>query len=189
MQQRSMLELAASPIALAGRPISLEWERVTPPQRSVVSRRIGELAMRTNLILPTLLLGLATVVSAQVPNPAPAAELPQDRGYDKHDAKHDAVDAQEGARTRDLNATSALGAQVKEDVTEADQAEYQADLSAYHDEVMANRADAMKDMARFDRQQRAYADAMRQWRAQTIACEKGKMKACKLPTPRPADYY
>ena len=146
-------------------------------------------AMRTTLILPALLIGLATAATAQVPNPSPTPEAAQDRGYDKSDAKHAAVDAEEGPRTRDLNATSALGAQVKEEVSEADQTAYQADLSAYHDEVMANRADAMNDMARFSRQQSAYAEAMKQWRVQSAACAKGKMPACRLPTPRPADYY
>ncbi|MDB5688988.1 MAG: hypothetical protein JWL91_864 [Sphingomonas bacterium] len=145
--------------------------------------------MRTTRLIPALLLALATAAPAQVPNPSPTPEAPQDRGYDKDTPKHDAVDAQEGPRTRQLNATSALGAEVKGEATAADQAAYEADLAAYHDEIMASRADAMNDVARFNRQQRAYADAMAQWRAQTIACEKGKLKACKLPTPRPADYY
>jgi hypothetical protein len=145
--------------------------------------------VRTLLFLPALMLAAAAALPAQVPNPSPTAEAKQDRGYDKDTPKHDAVDAQEAPRTRELNATSALGAEVKQEVGEADRAAYEADLAAYHDEIMANRADAMRDSARFNRQQRAYADAMAQWRAQTIACEKGKLKACKLPTPRPADYY
>jgi hypothetical protein len=27
------------------------------------------------------------------------------------------------------------------------------------------------------------------WRQQVAACDKGHHKACKLPTPNPADYY
>jgi hypothetical protein len=78
---------------------------------------------------------------------------------------------------------------VKEEATQADEAAYKADLAAYHDRIMAERADAMNDMERFNRQQRAYADAMAQWRKQSAACEKGKMPACRLPTPNPADFY
>jgi hypothetical protein len=145
--------------------------------------------VRVSLLVPAALLAAATMLPAQVPNPTPTPEAAQDRGYDKDTAKHEAVDAQEAPRTRELNATSALGAEVKQEATVEDQAAYQADLSAYHAEIMANRADAMRDSTRFNRQQRAYADAMAQWRTQTIACEKGTLKACKLPTPRPADYY
>jgi hypothetical protein len=140
-------------------------------------------------LVPAALLVLATIAPAQVPNPAPTTEAAQDRGYDKSTPKHDAVDAEEASRTRQLNATSALGAEVKNEATEADQAAYQADLAAYQDGVIAARADAMTDMERFSRQQRAYADAMAQWRKQSAACEKGKMPACRLPTPNPADYY
>jgi len=143
--------------------------------------------VHTPKIVPALLLVLAAAAPAQ--QTAPAKEAAQDRGYDKNTPKHAAVDAEEASRTRQLNATSALGAEVKEDVAVADQAAYQADLTAYHDRIMAERADAMNDMARFSRQQRAYADAMAQWRKQSAACEKGKMPACRLPTPNPADYY
>lgn len=145
--------------------------------------------MRTASFVPALLLAIAAAAPAQVPNPSPTRPAAQDRGYDKDTPKHEAVDAQEAPRTRQLNATSALGAAVKDEASAADQAQYEADLAAYHDAIMANRADAMNDMARFNRQQRAYAEAMAQWRVQSAACAKGKMPACRLPTPRPADYY
>ena len=145
--------------------------------------------MRISKLVPALLLALAAAAPAQVPNPSPAAGAAQDRGYDKETPKHAAVDAEEASRTRQLNATSALGAEVKSEATEAEQAAYQADLAAYQQQVSAARADAVNDMERFGRQQRAYADAMAQWRKQSAACEKGKMPACRLPTPNPADYY
>lgn len=126
---------------------------------------------------------------AQVPNPDPSPEAPVDRGYDKVTPKSEAVDAQEAPVTRALNNSADQAATVNAIGGEIDQQQYRDDLAAYHDAVMANRADAMKDDARFGRQQRAYADAMAQWRAQTTACNKGKLKACKLPTPNPADYY
>ena len=137
--------------------------------------------------------GAATVAAApapaQVPNPDPAPQAPVDRGYDKTTPKSQAVDAQEAPVTRALNNEAGQGATINAIGGEIDQQQYRDDLAAYHDAVMANHADAMKDQARFDRQQRAYADAMAQWRAQTDACKKGKLTACKLPTPNPADYY
>ncbi len=62
-------------------------------------------------------------------------------------------------------------------------------MAAYREAVRANRRDAMRDQSRYDHQQRAYADAMAAWRMQTEACNRGRLKACKLPTPNPADYY
>lgn len=126
---------------------------------------------------------------AQVPNPSPTPELPQDRGYDKDTPKHQAVDVQEAPVTRDLNAVAGQQAAGSTIAGEVDQEQYRTDLEAYHADVMANRADAMRDEVRFERQQRAYADAMAQWRYQVRQCDKGSIKSCKLPTPNPADYY
>jgi hypothetical protein len=144
--------------------------------------------MRFAMLVPVAMLAVSAVaLPAQAPNPA--AEPTPETYHHKDSPSQATVDAQEAPRTRELNATSALGAEVKQEAGAADQAAYQSDLAAYHDEIIVSRADAMRDSARFNRQQRAYADAMAQWRAQTAACEKGKLKACKLPTPRPADYY
>jgi hypothetical protein len=131
----------------------------------------------------------ACPLAAQVPNPSLTPELPQDRGYDKDTGKHEAVDAQEAPVTRDLNNVAEQQAAGSTIAGEVDQEQYRTDLEAYHAAVMANRADAMRDEVRFERQQRAYADAMAQWRYQVRQCEKGSIKSCKLPTPNPADYY
>ena len=131
----------------------------------------------------------AAPLAAQVPNPSPAAELPQDRGYHKDTAKHAAIDQQEAPVTQELNDAAGRDAAGSVIAGEVDQEQYKSDLEAYHAAVMANRADAMRDEARFQQQQRAYADAMAQWRYQVSRCEKGSIKSCKLPTPNPADYY
>ncbi len=64
-------------------------------------------------------------------------------------------------------------------------AQYDADLSNYDAAMRAHgRANA-----HYDRQKRAYADAMAAWRAQVAACEKGHQVACNAPTPDPANFY
>ena len=152
--------------------------------------------LRSALICAAL--AVTTPAMAQVPNPDPARELPQDRGYDVDTPKHRAVDAQEQPVTQALNAqagaaASAASAQADAvNTADADaeaQAHYQADLDSYRAAVDAHARTAMRDQDRFARQQHAYAEAMRAWRMQTYACEKGHLKACKLPTPNPADYY
>ena len=145
--------------------------------------------MLARTLLCAAAMATAAPALAQVPNPDPAPEAPVDRGYDVSTPKHDAIDVQEAPVTRALNNDANQAATVNAIGSAMDQQQYRDDLAAYHDAVMAHHADAMSDQARFSRQQRAYADAMAQWRAQTDACNKGKLKACKLPTPNPADYY
>lgn len=131
----------------------------------------------------------AAPLLAQAGDTNPSREAAQDRGVDIDTPKHAAVDAQEAPVTRELNAVA--GQQAAGDVIagEVDQKHYRQDMAAFHDALMANKAEAMRDEARFERQQRAYADAMAQWRLQVAACDKGRTRACKLPTPNPADYY
>jgi len=54
-------------------------------------------------------------------------------------------------------------------------------MITHHREVMRHRI-------RYARQERAYADAMADWRLQVIACTQGKTAACTAPTPNPEDY-
>ena len=76
-----------------------------------------------------------------------------------------------------------------EKINAENQAQYEADVAAYRDAVKAHAMATMKDDARYARQQRAYADAMAQWRIQVAECKKGSKTACDLPTPAPAAYY
>lgn len=64
-------------------------------------------------------------------------------------------------------------------------ARYAADMAAYLDARHIAAADRM----RYDRQQRAYADAMAAWRDQVRACRRGYQRACEAPTPDPAAFY
>ena len=104
-------------------------------------------------------------------------------------AKEAAVDAQEQPATQTLNKAVAAVGNDAEKVNAENQAQYDADVAAYRAAVEAHAMATMHDDARYARQQRAYADAMAQWRVQVAACKQGKQKACDLPTPDPAAYY
>lgn len=72
---------------------------------------------------------------------------------------------------------------------QASQAEYDADRLAYMDALAKHDAAVDRTDARYVRQQTAYADAMRVWRAQVWACKHGHPRACNLPAPNPAAFY
>lgn len=130
--------------------------------------------MRYGFPLPILLLMAPLALAAQTP-------------------KHDAVDAQEKPVTEQLNTRAAVAASDNRAATVAvngaREAQYEADMAAYRAEVQAHRREIAADQARYERQQRAYADAMAVWREQKAACDRGVLKACKKPTPNPADFY
>ena len=69
------------------------------------------------------------------------------------------------------------------------QAQYDADRQAYMDALVKHDASVNRRDARYVRQQRAYADAMRVWRAQVWACKHGHPRACDAPPPNPAAFY
>ena len=88
--------------------------------------------------------------------------------------------------------TDSLNSQVAiqtANLSEAQKAQYDADMAAYRAKVEANARQSMRDQVRYENQQRAYADAMFAWRLQTRACERGHVRACRAPTPDPADFY
>lgn len=72
---------------------------------------------------------------------------------------------------------------------QASQADYDADRAAYMDALIKHDASVNRADARYVRQQRAYADAMRVWRAQVWACKHGHPRACDMPPPNPATFY
>ena len=69
------------------------------------------------------------------------------------------------------------------------QSQYQADLAAYDDALVRHDARADRQAEHYRHQQRAYAEAMRDWRAQDYACRHGRNRACTAPSPDPANYY
>jgi len=69
------------------------------------------------------------------------------------------------------------------------EAQYAADLAAYRNAVRAHNREVARDTRIAERQERAYADAMRDWRRQVYACKHGSTRACNAPSPNPADYW
>lgn len=138
---------------------------------------------------------MALLVIAPLPLAAQSAttDMAQPAPADPQTARQDAVDAQEKPVTENLNERAAVEASgniaAVDTVNSANQAQYEADMSAYRSEVQANRREMLADQARYDRQQRAYANAMAVWRDQKNACDRGVLKQCKKPTPNPADFY
>jgi hypothetical protein len=147
-------------------------------------------------IRTSLLLAIAAVAAppafAQSTNPqddpgAPREPLPYDRGYDKPQARTDAINAPNEAKRAELNAQAA--AQGGPRVTADAQARYAEDIAAYESAVRAHDAALIRNEVRFQRQQRAFAEAMADWRMQVADCQGGMSAACKAPPPDPADYY
>lgn len=143
------------------------------------------------MIAGLLLAATAPAVAQQaVPQPtSPAAEAPQDRGYDKHDARHDGVDSTEKPVTQQLNQGQAAAKAATVDWIAQDRARYEADMREYRAVLRANRRTEIADEIRVARQERLYADAMAAWREQVRACEKGKVRKCEQPAPDPSLYY
>lgn len=115
----------------------------------------------------------------------PGTPLPYDRGYDRdsartraiNDSGRPAVQAANGAALAGSDAQTAAGAV-------STSAQYEADVAAYRDALRAHR----HDVRRYARQERAYGEAMADWRIQAAACRRGDRTLCDLPAPDPADY-
>jgi hypothetical protein len=136
---------------------------------------------RATYLLP-LIFGVAVSASAQ-PGTSPPVSDPYARGYTApHSPAAPTVNAVEGPITDSLNSQMIAG-------DSALQAQYDRDMAAYRAAVAANARKTMRDQIRYENQQRAYADAMFAWWLQTNACERGHVRACRAPTPDPADFY
>jgi|GEM_PF-629093 hypothetical protein len=96
-----------------------------------------------------------------------------------------AINSQVSSTTAANNdANAAVVAQYQES-----QEQYAADQQAYMDALVKHDSAVNRTDARWVRQQHAYADAMRVWRAQVWACNHGNQRACNAPPPNPASFY
>ena len=138
--------------------------------------------MNKAIFLIPLMLGAGLPALAQTADSPTVSDL-YARGYTApHSPAAPAVNAVEGPVTDSLNSQVAA-------TSDTQKAQYDKDMAAYRAAVAANARQRMRDQARYDNQQRAYADAMFAWRLQTAACERGHVRACRAPTPDPADFY
>ena len=101
------------------------------------------------------------------------------------DSQSKDVNAQVLAQT---NGAEANQAQQQNTMNAEQQAQYQTDMAAYRQAMREHRRTQIADAARYDRQQRAYAQAMFDWRVQAAACQNGNTAACNLPAPDPTKY-
>jgi len=155
------------------------------------------------------LIGLLLAASAVAPvlaqtqpnggaeNTGRSAQEEYQRGYAATPMPHqDAINAAGAPTTAAINnqvssttaanndANAAIVAQYQES-----QEQYAADQQAYMDALVKHDAAVNRTDARYVRQQHAYADAMRVWRAQVWACNHGNKRACNAPPPNPASFY
>lgn len=130
-------------------------------------------------------------------NTGRSAQEEYQRGYAATPMPHqDAINAAGAPTTAAINnqvstttaannsANDAVVAQYQES-----QEQYAADQRAYMDALVKHDAAVNRTDARWVRQQHAYADAMRVWRAQVWACKHGNNRACNAPPPNPASFY
>ncbi|MES2290554.1 MAG: hypothetical protein V4530_12540 [Pseudomonadota bacterium] len=93
------------------------------------------------------------------------------------------------ARVATANADVAADAQQEAAMNAEQKEQYAKDMTAYREALRQHdRAKAMDERI-YDRQQRAYARAMFDWRMQVAACKRGNNAACNAPTPDPANYW
>lgn len=146
------------------------------------------------LMAASALMALAVPLAAQStvqPAPAlpPTTPLASDRGYDKDTPRTEAVNAVEAPVTAALNDQVATADRDAAAINAAQQEAYTADMARYRSKVEATNNIIRNDAVRYDRQQRAYADAMTAWRVQAHDCQKGSKAACNAPAPDPAAFY
>jgi len=124
------------------------------------------------------IIGLTAMIAAAPLIAQSAAESP----------KNVAADAREMPQTAALNAQVAGNNAAIEAQNGANQAQYDADRAAYAAAMREHHHDVLATDEVFIRQQLAYADAMRDYRAQVAMCKRGYKSACNLPTPDPRNY-
>jgi hypothetical protein len=148
--------------------------------------------MKRTILLALLLAAPAMAQQSQDPA-APRAPLPEDRGYDKPQARTDAINAPNrpelDATNRAANQAAVARDAANTGVTASAQAAYDYDMQVYLDGLRARDATAAANEAQYRAKQRAYADAMRSWRIQVYDCNRGIIAACRAPTPDPAAFY
>ncbi|HTI31455.1 MAG TPA: hypothetical protein VL405_04935 [Sphingomonas sp.] len=148
--------------------------------------------MKRTILLALLLAAPAMAQQSQDPA-VPRAPLPEDRGYDKPQARTDAINAPNRPELDATNRAVNQAAQARDaanvGVTASAQAAYDYDMANYLATLRAHDATAANNEAKYAAKQRAYADAMRAWRVQVWDCNRGIIAACRAPTPDPAAFY
>ena len=147
-------------------------------------------SFKLSLAVALAAVALPAVAQTTTADPGtPHKPLPYDRGYDKDTPRTRAINDAARPGVQSANAEVLASAQTQTNGGAVDNTQYSRDMAAYRQALRARRHVANADMRRYDRQQRAYADAMRDWRRQSYACHHGSRRACRAPTPNPANYW
>lgn len=93
------------------------------------------------------------------------------------------------ARVATANADVAAEAQQEAAMNAEQKEQYAKDMVSYREALRQHDAKMAMDERIYDRQQRAYARAMFDWRVQVASCNNGNKAACNAPTPDPASYW
>lgn len=93
------------------------------------------------------------------------------------------------AAVAEANNAAAAQATQQTNMNANEVARYEEDRAAYLTALRSHNREAAMDAHIYDRQQRAYADAMFAWRVQVEDCRRGIRKACNAPTPDPANFW
>lgn len=131
-----------------------------------------------SLTLALAAMGTASIATGQTAPPAPST-VPET----------DTNSPDVAAANRDVAAQAATRQDAVADVNADAEAQYTADVAAYRAALRAHHREVARDARIADRQERAYADAMRDWRRQVYACKHGSTRACNAPAPDPASYW
>ena len=140
-----------------------------------------------SLTLALATMGVASTAIAQTVPPAPPAPATS-TGPETDTNSPDVAAANRDVATQAAARQDAV-ADANADAQASTDAQYAADLAAYRAALRAHHREVARDARIAERQERAYADAMRDWRRQVYACKHGSTRACKAPTPDPADYW
>ncbi len=144
--------------------------------------------IRTLLIAGAALLA-APLAAQTTPADGPGTPLPYDLGRDNDSPRSNAGALESRPGTIAANREALAESRANGATIVGDQARYDADVAAYRAALRANAATAVADAAIQARNERAYALAMEDWRAQVRACDRGSTRACNAPAPDPAAYW
>jgi hypothetical protein len=133
-----------------------------------------------------MLAGAPLLAQTASPSQAPVRPLAEYPGPGHESPRAAEISAQTAPETAMANARAE--ADIPASPVGIDEAQYARDLAGYRAAVLARRHVMAQDAAIEARRERAYAMAMADWRAQVAACERGKSRACKAPSPDPAAY-
>lgn len=140
---------------------------------------------KTMLIAAAAAVAVPAVAQQVSPADGPGTPLPYDLGRDNDSPRSNAGALQSRPATSAANREALAEAAQSGGVVAGDLTRYDTDVAAYRAALRQHG----RDVAISAQQERAYAMAMADWRAQVDACDRGNRRACAAPAPNPADYW